>query len=206
MYGYSLVPIFEGAKRVRTEYAIDEEQAKFVREIWERHWLNGDGYRKIALDLNARRVPGVKHGRRGSGVWCARRVHEVANNERYLGKLEYGVMKKTYKKGTKVRVKRDAKDVTVLDAPHLRLVSTETEEAYRKARTALDAGKRTQATRSGPKARHLLAGIARCGICGGPMQGDVRRGVRYYPLPTELPWQRRRTPRRRRLPPRMRHR
>lgn len=181
VYGYSLVPVIENGKRVRTEYAINEEEASFVRELWERHWNGGLGYRALALDFNARRVPAPKAGKRGSGIWTARLVCDITNNERYLGKIEYGVMKKTYKKGTKVRVKREAKDVMVLDAPHLRIVSAEVELAYRAARSTLDSAKMNDATQRGPKPRHLLAGIARCGVCGGPMQGQIGRGGVHDP-------------------------
>src|SRR5581483_9597087 len=176
-YGHRNVPIFEGGKKVRTELAIDEAQAAIVLEIWRRHWVNGDGYRTIALDLNARGIPGPRAGKRGLGAWSHRLVWEIARNPAYLGQVTYGVHKKTYRLGTKVRVRREAGDVQVIDVPHLRIIPADVERAMRRG---MDRAKRSPFVGRGKKPAHLLSGIARCGVCGGPMQARLAKGHRVY--------------------------
>jgi hypothetical protein len=50
------VPIIEGEKRVPTEYAINEDQAAVVREIFSMY-ADGKGRRGVAIELNTRGIP-----------------------------------------------------------------------------------------------------------------------------------------------------
>jgi len=82
--------------------------------------------------------------------------------------LAYGKHKKTYKRGTKVRVKRDPSELTLADAPEFRIVPEELWTAVQE-QIASSAHKPWVAA-PGPKSKHLLAGLAFCGVCGGRMK------------------------------------
>ncbi len=112
VYGYSNVPIIEGEKRVRTEYAINEEQAGVVREIFSMY-ADGKGLRGVAIELNTRGIPSPSAGKRGTGLWSSSALYSMLRRERYRGKIVYGAKRKTYRKGTKVRVPRDPSELTL---------------------------------------------------------------------------------------------
>jgi DNA invertase Pin-like site-specific DNA recombinase len=181
-YGHKNVPIIEGGKKVRTDLAIDEQQAPIVLEIWRRHWVDGDGYRTIALDLNARGVASPRAGKRGLGAWSHRLIFEISHNFAYLGQITYGVHKKTYRLGTKIRVRREASEVQVMEMPHLRIIPPEIERAMRRhvSKKKNSSSSSSSLTGVGKKPAHLLSGIARCATCGGPMQARLAKGNRIY--------------------------
>jgi hypothetical protein len=53
-------------RRLRVEYALNEEQANVVREIFE-HQADGWGLKEIVKDLNARKISPPTAGKRGTG-------------------------------------------------------------------------------------------------------------------------------------------
>lgn len=168
-YGYDNVPV-EGAgadgstRKLRTEYRINAREAAVVRRIFGLY-SEGWGLKRIARQLNRDRVPSPRAGKRGTGSWSPSSLHAMLRNERYRGVVPYDRTKKTYRGGTKVRVERPREEWVRASAPHLRIV----DEALWVAAT--------DARRSGSVARlrgrppvHLLSGIMRCGVCGGPIQ------------------------------------
>lgn len=177
-YGYRNVEVREGDRRVRVEYAIDEEQAAIVREVFDRYGA-GEGLRGIAKDLNLRGVPAPHAGRRGTGSWVASSLRPMLSRERYIGRLVWGAREKTYRGGTKVRLARSANDWTVTEAPQLRIV---TDEQWERVQALFGRRAREGSPRLGPRRRYMLVGVARCGQCGGRMcVANSRHGLKTLP-------------------------
>lgn len=172
VYGYDNVEIKDGERRARVEYRINEQQAVVVRELFTRY-AAGDGLRTLAKDLNARHVEPPKAGARGTGSWSYSSIRAMVLRERYRGLLVWGKAEKTYKGGTKVRVARPKDEWVTIEVPELRIVSDELWAAVQGR-----VNKRVRLTGSklhGPKTRHFLSGLSRCGACGGPMEvGNVK--------------------------------
>jgi site-specific DNA recombinase len=177
-YGYDNIEIRDGTegRRTRVEYAVNAEQAAIVREIFE-WYAAGWGLKKIVKDLNARKVPPPSAGKRGTGSWSPSAVHAMLRRDRYRGVLTWGRLAKGYKKGTKVRTVRPAKEWLHVDAPHLAIIDaalwTNVQARFRPGTTRAKGGR---------PATHLLSG-SRCGVCGGPIAANnvgVAHGARMY--------------------------
>jgi site-specific DNA recombinase len=165
-YGYDNVEVREGDQRVRVEYAINSEQATIVREIFE-NYGNGWGLKRIVKDLNARKIVPPSAGKRGTGSWSPSAVHAMLRRERYRGILTWGKLAKGYKRGTKVRTAQPERDWLRVAAPHLEVVD---EPVWFRVQARLSENKRAGGRSSpGRPASYLLSGLARCGICGGPI-------------------------------------
>jgi hypothetical protein len=94
-------------------------------------------------------------------------IREMLLRDRYRGVINYGVTRKTYKRGTKVRVLRRDEDIVRADAPHLRIVSDDLWNAVQARfakNVAFGFGERV-----GRKAKYLLSPFARCSLCHGPI-------------------------------------
>ena len=175
VYGYDNVDVKEGDQRVRVEYKINEEQAAIVRELFKRY-AEGEGLRSIVKDLNARRIPPPRAGKRETGSWATSAIWSMLRRERYRGILVWNTREKTYKGGTKVRIARDPSEWIRTEAPQLRIMDDELWFAVQ-ARAQTQEHRETRRG-AGRPARHLLSGLARCGQCGGPM--TVTNGKRSY--------------------------
>jgi len=181
VYGYDHFEVKEGDRRIRVEYRINETQAAIVREIFIRY-ADGEGLRTLVKDLNARKIPAPRAGRRGTGSWSTSSIHEMVRRERYRGILVWGKKEKTYRGGTKVRISRAEDEWIRAEAPELRIIDDELWDAVQARR---DERKRmTGSTAYGPKPKYLLSGLGRCGECGGPMRSDSgkigRQTIRVY--------------------------
>ncbi len=128
----------------------DEEQAPIVREI-ARRAAAGEALYTIARDLNDRGVPGPRQQ-----LWDPRTVKRVAVSPTYVGKRVH-----------QGKVVADGSWPAIVDeATHAVCVSRLTDPARR--------------TNEGRHAQHLLTGLARCGVCGGPMARQKNRGPYAY--------------------------
>jgi site-specific DNA recombinase len=177
VYGYDNVPVLEGSVKKRTEYRINEEQAAVVRDIFEMY-AEGRGLKAIAVELNARRILSPSAGKRGIGLWSPSALHSIIRNERYRGVITYGKTRKTYKKGTKIRVKRPESEWMRADGSALRIVP---EKLWQKVAQRIASYQYKPWVRApGPKPKHLLAGLAVCGACGGRIKAQrVKHGSEY---------------------------
>ena len=164
-YGYDNVPVFEGERRVRVDYAINAAEAAIVREVFDRY-AAGEGYRTIAKALNARGVSAPKAGRRGSGSWAPTMVREMLLRERYAGVLVWGKMAKAYRGGTRVVLERKDEECIRVEREDLRIVSV---AAWDAVRARMKRAERWKAGGVGPMPKYLLSGLARCAECGGPI-------------------------------------
>jgi site-specific DNA recombinase len=164
-YGYNNVEVMDGERRKEVRYEINEREAPIVLESYIRYG-KGAGLRSIVKDLNGRGVPPPSAGRRGTGSWSVSAVWSMLHRERYRGVLIWNRWEKTYKKGTEVRVLRDAGEWVRVEVPELRIVSDEVWFAAQARMRTLNTSK---TKKGGRPHRYLLSGIARCGECGGPL-------------------------------------
>lgn len=170
VYGYDNVRRAGPDGKSYTEYAINEEQARIVVEIWQR-FASGDSERTIACDLNARGIPSPNVGRRGTRSWSPNCVRELVRRERYRGLLVWGKIGAEYRGGTRVTFERKDADVSMVERPELRIID---EELYERVQNRIATAKE-RSGRDGFKEhqpKYLLSGkeLSRCAECGGPMQ------------------------------------
>jgi site-specific DNA recombinase len=141
-----------------------------VVEIFTRYG-RGEGLRTIAKTLNARGVPSARAGKRGTGSWAPSALFSLLRRPRSIGILEWNHFEKTYRRGTKVRVKREEHEWLRIEAPHLRIVSDElwtaAQAQMRKNKVGIPT---TGAKKKGGRPHsYLLSGLARCASCGGAL-------------------------------------
>lgn len=130
----------------------DPAEAPVVREI-ARRLLTGEALYAVAADLTARGVPAPRGARR----WNPGHVRRIAMNPTYAG----------------LRTHHGA----VVGAATWEGLISETDHRILRA-TFSDPARRTW--RDGPVVRHLLAGIAECGVCGSPCRRVKNRGTPSY--------------------------
>lgn len=167
-YGYDNVEVAAAPAR-RVEYKINDAQATIVREIFTRY-AAGEGLGTISKDLNARGVAPPR-----SSSWHESAIHEILRRPRYRGVIEWGRTRKTYRGGTKVRVKRASEEIVRHEMPGLRIVD---DRLWASVQAQI-----AQVTRAAPKGgrppKYLLSTILRCGECAGPLKViDSRAGTK----------------------------
>lgn len=145
LYGYTRT---YGPNRELISIDPHPEQAPIVKEIYKRT-LAGDSLYSISRSLNERGVPTrrpVRNPRREGQGWITQSVRQVLQNPAYAGLRVH--------QGTVVG---KARWKALID-----------EQSWKKAQGILQSPGRM--TRTGDStAKHLLSGIATCGICGSPM-------------------------------------
>ena len=160
----------DGERRKHVEYAVNEEQAAVVGEIFDRYG-RGEGLRLIARELNARGVPPSMAGKRGTGSWAPSALFSLLRRSRYIGVIEWNRSEKMYRKGTKVRKDREPHEWLRVEVPHLRIVSDEAWAAAQGQMRKNNVGVAPKGDnkKGGRPPSYLLTGITRCAVCGGPL-------------------------------------
>ncbi len=198
VYGYDNRQYFETGKdgkkrKVRTEYEINLEQAEVVRRIF-RMYADGVGLKRIARALNAAKVPSPKVGRRGTGSWSPSSLRAMLLNDRYLGAIPWNRRRKGYRSGTRHVSIRAVGDWMLVPAPHLRIIDDDLWIAAQAKRPGRRLGLNGDGPRRGRPPRHLLSGLMRCGVCGGPMQAANSRQRGEFVKAYTCSWHRTRGP------------
>lgn len=135
------------------KYAIDEDKANIVREIFSRVAC-GDSFTEIARDLNSR---GIKTGT--GNEWGRSSFHRMMKNERYMGIYIYG----------KVRIEGGMPQIIG-------------EELYHTVQEQLKSKKKSGRRRR-TNTDYLLTGKLYCGKCGSHMvgiSGTSKQGKLHY--------------------------
>jgi DNA invertase Pin-like site-specific DNA recombinase len=168
----------------RSVLLIDDREATTVRRIFETY-ASGRGFVGIAEQLNREGVPaphdrGAYRKKLGQG-WQASTVRAMLINERYVGRFVWNRRKFIRAPGSRNQkaIERPRAEWRVRDVPELAIVDAATWEA---------AQKRIQRHRSRPfgggqRETHLLSGVAKCGVCGGPIGTvgqRIKNGVRFF--------------------------
>ena len=164
-FGYDNVERKDQDRRVHVEYVINQEQAEVVQFIFE-EYAKGSGLRAIVKELNRRSIAAPRAGKRGTGSWSTSAIHAMLRRERYRGVLVWNKREKTYRKGTKVRISREACEWTRVEVPSLRIVS---DELWFAVQQQIGRNKTERRGAHGRPPRYLLSGLARCGVCRGPL-------------------------------------
>jgi DNA invertase Pin-like site-specific DNA recombinase len=181
-YGYDVVRRYDAnGEPVRGGRTINPGEAEIVREIFARY-AAGEAPRRIAFDLNARRIPAPRGGAWSASTLNGNRARGagVLNNEMYVGRLVWNRL--SYAKDPETGKRRSRSNaseaVIVVEAPDLMIVSGDRWDAVKARQASLDeraaAKKRTELTTDEPIAfwskrrpRYLFSGLMRCGVCGG---------------------------------------
>ncbi len=186
VYGYDNVEIYNTAgtgERVRahTEYRVNEHQAEVVRAMFQMY-ADGYGYTTIAKTMNGNprchcenrkyfsgRTPDSP--RKGTGSWAPSSIRAMLRNERYTGKVPFGLHRKVYKQGIKKREKQHSP--LLVDQPHLKIVP---DDLWRDVQQRLQSVVKTYLHSTdgrlwgrpgmGAESKYLLTGNARCDCCG----------------------------------------
>jgi site-specific DNA recombinase len=168
VYGYVNVRV-DG----HVERQIHEPEAAVVRRIFA-DYVQGIGLKQLAATLTRERAPApVPRRRHRLPGWAPSAIHAMLTRELYRGVLVWGARRKTDVGGrTKVRQWRAEPERIRVDCPPLRIVPEALWQAVQARRTAHATARGTW-TRGPAPAPALLAGLARCALCGG---GLMRRG------------------------------
>ena len=164
---------------------IIEAEATVVLRIFDLY-ATGHSSRSIAEHLNAENVPspgaawkrtdtGEHAKRRGKWVGSAihgdpKRGYGILNNERYIGRLNWGRLQ--WKRGAANSKKRtpiaaDPASLVMREDPRLRIISDELWQRVKARQSAQSIGPHgTKASKSGKPATSLLSGLLLCEDCG----------------------------------------
>lgn len=190
VFGYDNHGVSEGARRLYVDYKINEPEAAVVRRIFEMY-SNGFGVRGIVKILNSEGCSSPRAGKRGTGSWSPSVIHAMVRNKRYIGRIEWGRMQKTYKGGTKVRIQQtEPSMIHDVDVPHLRIIPDDLWSSVQ-ARLKVTENKPWDTAR-GRKPRYLLSGLSLCAKCGGPMQASRRKSGQEIIMAYGCSWHRER--------------
>ena len=171
-FGYDSVEV-AGYKELRVNAA----QAEIVRWMFDL-CQQGYGIRRIAHHLNE------QHS--GPHRWGATGVRDILKNEIYIGQVVYGRTRNVMRKGVKRKVAVPEAEWIRIDRPELRIVPQPLWDAAQ-ARKAATFGTYRQTPdgrlsgkpeRSALASQYLLAGMLRCGVCGGKLISLKQRGRR----------------------------
>jgi hypothetical protein len=184
VYGYLNVPEHSGTDssgnpiRSHVRHEIEPAQAEIVRGFF-RMFADGYGKRIIARTLNgdpARQAQGARYfggqrvppPRKGSGSWAPSGVDAMLKNERYRGVMVYGKSKNTDRGGrTRCRTPQPRESWIIVPTPELRIVDEDLWNAAQARRR--EHRQHTAAPVGAHVSEALLAGLATCTSCGGPI-------------------------------------
>jgi site-specific DNA recombinase len=171
-YGYDMIAGKPG------ERAINEPQAKIIRRIFA-EYASGRSPRAIALDLTRQGIvpPGGGKSWHCQTFVGGRLKRGMIGNPLYAGRLIWNASRNVLNPDTGAKLKRAGKpeDFMEIAVPHLRIVDEAlwlAANEMRRGRAVTRFGRTGKVGRRPVVARteHLLAGLLRCGICGGHMR------------------------------------
>ncbi len=149
---------------------INEDEAELVRLIYDKYVNTTIGYSGIAKYLNLQGIKKVVRTDRMIEEWSAHFINLILENPVYCGKIAYGRRTLEKVKGKKNAYKRiNASDYITVDGLHEPLVS---EEVWNKAQEKRQATGKKFASKYGKDRTHLLTGLLKCPVCGGPMYAN----------------------------------
>jgi site-specific DNA recombinase len=166
-YGYEVAPrLTDRGELDRGHRRIHEAQADIVRRIF-REFVAGRSAKAIAKSLNAEGVTSPRGSEwRASTIYgSAARGYGILRNPAYIGLIAYNRVQMRRDPDTRRRVSRvnpESERIEV-EAEHLRIVD---DALWRAAQDELE-HRNAQPLHQQPRARHLLSGLMRCGVCGG---------------------------------------
>jgi site-specific DNA recombinase len=177
-YGYKVIGELDAhGQPLRGARRIEAAEAAVVRRIFT-EFASGKSPRAIARTLNGEGVPGPAsrpwgdttirgHALRGTGI---------LRNELYIGQLVWNRLRYVKNPSTGKRLSRlNAPAAWIRQpVPELRIIEHDLWEIVQARLGALRASRAVEKARAHRfwerrRAKHLLTGLVRCGICGSPM-------------------------------------
>jgi DNA invertase Pin-like site-specific DNA recombinase len=160
-FGYGYRRVYHPGTRQLTAVLADDEQAGVLAEIAQR-FLAGESFYAIGRDLTARGVP-APHG---ALKWYGTNLRRLMANPTYHGqRTHHG------------DIVGPAIWPAIFDDTTWYQLQAKLQDPARRAH--LDPDNRQRLRREGA-VRHLLSGIARCGVCGARMVVGNNRGIKSY--------------------------
>ena len=146
---------------------IQQEEAEVIRLIYNKLANTTMGYGGVAQYLN---LQGIKKVQRQNGTlkeWSGHFVRIILDNPVYCGKIAFGRRAREKVKGTKNQYRQAwQEDYILADGQHDAIIS---EELWNKVHEKRIATGVKQPSKIGKERAHLLTGILKCPVCGGPM-------------------------------------
>jgi site-specific DNA recombinase len=185
-YGYDVLRmVSESGEPIRGDRAINPAEAEGVRRIF-REYAEGKSSRAIAWGLNEDGIPGP-FGR----AWGPSTIHGnpkrgngVLNNELYIGRLVWNRQRyiRDPESGRRVSRPNPANEWVIHEVPELRIINDELWQRVKNRQRVLAFAPKDK-TRPNPmldrrRPKHLLAGLAKCGVCGGGYTLILRASAR----------------------------
>lgn len=174
-YGYEVVKRFtEAGEPIRGDRTINATEAEVVRHIF-REYAAGKSSRAIAWALNRDGIPGPFGNAWGPSTIHGnpKRGNGILNNELYVGRLVWNRQRfiKDPETGKRVSRLNPEGEWVTQKVPELRIVDDELWQRVKERQRALAYTPKDK-THPNPlldrrRPKHLLAGLAKCGVCGG---------------------------------------
>jgi site-specific DNA recombinase len=166
-----------GYDNVRTDGHVDriinEDEARVVLRIFTRY-AEGAGFRTIAKELNAERLPCPRPSKGGPAEWSPITIRDVLRRRVYIGEV----------------VSRWGDEVFRVERPDLRIIPPPLWDAVQQRRQQVEqiylrssGGKLWSKPANGVESKYLLSGMALC-PCGSPLtvrsRSHGRKRASYY--------------------------
>lgn len=167
------------------EREIDPEQAKVVRRIF-REYVSGESPRSICegLTRDGIKTPSGSDRWHSSSLIGAKNKTSILQNRLYIGEIVWNTNRNELNPDTGRSIKKPTAESEriVVPVPHLRIIDQrlwDAAQAMRARRSAVlnlfdENGKHRRKAPLTARSEHLLAGMLRCGDCGGPMRINTR--------------------------------
>ncbi|MCC7168267.1 MAG: recombinase family protein [Rhodospirillales bacterium] len=173
-YGYDVVREYDAAgEPVRGKRRINGIEAAIVRCIFE-EFVAGKSPMAIAKGLNIKNIPGPK-----GKIWSASAIHGtrqrgtgILNNELYVGRRIWNRLRFDKDPSTGRKIPRlNPQPAWVIKAvPELRILDDALWQRAKQRQTEIELPERGKKIRNTlnarHRARHLLSGLLKCGVCG----------------------------------------
>ncbi len=184
-FGYRRHEVLDASKRDRQGqpvrkalWAVDEAQASIIRRIFSLY-LEGQGFKRIAMALNAERLPGPR-----ASSWAPSAIREILHNPTYAGVRAFGRNRKIrLPTGRRSKRPRPSTEWTLVPNAHPAIVSLDLWQrvqgllaaAARKHHPSLGATRRARSV-------YPLVGLVKCGVCRANFTLDRRHNGsgRFY--------------------------
>jgi site-specific DNA recombinase len=181
-FGYKNVPIEDSTRTdnygrpiiLGVRLAVDESQAEIVRRIFALY-AKGLSLKGIAKRLNLEGVPSPQpQAGRISRSWCPSSIRTILRNQRYRGRVVWGMKRKVRspKTGKKIAEWRPENEWTVTEIPEQRIVPEESWTAVRERMALVQRvfGRGTERTglmrARAASSPYIFSGLMKCSVCG----------------------------------------
>ncbi len=173
-YGYDVVKSFDAkGEPVRGNRTINHAEADVVRRVF-REYAAGASPKRIAIRLNREGISGPAGREWGFTTiyGSPKRGNGILNNEMYVGRIVWNRQRFVKDPDTGKRVSRlnPREEWVIQDVPELRIIDQDLWDAVKTRQQAVKQNTETGGENGiweRRRARYLLSGLTRCGVCGG---------------------------------------